>query len=117
LCRVCRRGGDRAGLARASLALARELPGADSRMELLREAAAIFDRELDDAALAMWVYRRILAEEPGAPELERAMDIARAQDDVRAQLELLTARLRWLARLPEVDRQAAGAEAPLFLER
>ncbi|HWN68080.1 MAG TPA: hypothetical protein VNM90_10610, partial [Haliangium sp.] len=115
--RVCRRGGDRAGLARASLALAREMPGADSRMELLREAAAIFDQELGDAAMAMWVYRRILIEDPGAPELERAMDICRAQGDVRAQLELLTARLRWLSRLGDVDRLAARGEASLFLER
>jgi tetratricopeptide (TPR) repeat protein len=115
--RICRRAGDRAGLARASLALAKELAGLESRMELLREAAAIFDQELGDAAMAMWVYRRILAEEPGAPEHQRAMDICRAEGDVRAQLELLTARLRWLSLLTDVDLQAAHAKVPLLLER
>jgi tetratricopeptide (TPR) repeat protein len=115
--RVCRRAGDRAGLAHASLALAKELAGVDSRMELLREAGAIFDQELGNAAMAVWVYRRILAEEPGAPEHQRAMDICRAEGDVRAQLELLTARLRWLSLLTDVDLQAARAKVPLLLER
>jgi tetratricopeptide (TPR) repeat protein len=115
--RICRRAGDRAGLARASLALARELTGVESRMELLREAGAIYDQELGDAAMAVWVYRRILAEEPGAPEHQRAMEICRAEGDVRAQLELLTARLRWLSLLTDVDQQAAHAKVPLLLER
>ena len=44
--RVCRRGGDHAGLARASLSLSALLHDTESRIELLREAAALLDGKL-----------------------------------------------------------------------
>lgn len=115
--RVCRHGGDRAGLARASLALARALSDSEGKIELLREAAGILDRELDDAAGAVPVYRRILAEDPGAPEYERVMEICRAHEDVRALVELTCNRLNWLDMLVRIDPEAARAQVPLLHER
>ncbi|WP_152629728.1 hypothetical protein [Haliangium ochraceum] len=115
--RVCERAGDRAGFARATLALARTWPETRGRVDLLREAAAVADAELGDARLAAWVYRRILAEEPGAGEYERALEICREHEDRRAQVEILSARLDWLSQLASVDPQAAHGQVPLLLER
>ena len=115
--RVCRRGNDRAGLARASLALARVLSDSEGKIELLREAAGILDHELGDAAGAVPVYRRILAEDAGAPEYERVMEICRAHEDVRALVELASSRLSWLDMLVRIDPEAARAQVPLLHER
>ncbi|MEM9490462.1 MAG: hypothetical protein AAGC55_15045, partial [Myxococcota bacterium] len=105
--RICRRGGDRAALARASLALARVLGDPVSKVELLREAAAIVDGELGDSQLAASLYRRILAEEPGAAEFERALTICREYDDVRALFELLSDRINW------IDVAVRGGASPV----
>ncbi|MCG8420679.1 MAG: tetratricopeptide repeat protein [Proteobacteria bacterium] len=113
--RICRRGGDRASLARASLALARILTESQGKLELLREAAAILDRELGDGASAVPVYRRILVEMPGADEFDRVAEICRNSDDVRTLFEVLSDRLNWLdvaCRADRADRSVSRLFGP-----
>jgi tetratricopeptide (TPR) repeat protein len=106
--RICVAGGDRSGLARVSSELARALGDRDSKLALLREAAAVCDRELGDVRRAVPLYRRILAEDPGAEEFSRLHEILEAHDDVGGLFELCSQRLN----------HASGDEpVPLLCER
>jgi len=111
--RVCQRGGDRKSLAAASLALARIVGDPAGKLELLREAASIYDSELNQVAVAVSVYRRILGEDPGAAEFDRLRAIYSEHDDVGGLIELVGDRLKWL------DQQQTGPQrkVPLLLER
>src|SRR5690606_27008422 len=91
--RICVRGGDRQGLARADFALARLIGDSQGRLELLREAASIFDDELAEVGAAIRAYRKIVEEEPGAPEYERLIALLVEHQDVRALYRCYSARL------------------------
>ncbi len=93
--RICRRADDRRGLAIASLALARVLGDPAGKLELLREAASIFDTERGEVALAVPIYRRILNEDHGASEGNRLLAVYREHGDVRGLVELLGERINW----------------------
>jgi Tfp pilus assembly protein PilF len=110
--RICRRGGDRQGLARVSLQLARLLGDPAGKLAQLRQAAAIWDGELGDVAASIVVYERILAEEPGAAEYDRLHALYEARGDAARLLALLGSRLNWLS-----QTGADAATVPLLLER
>ncbi len=112
--RVCRRGGDRSGLARASVALARVLGDREGKLALLREAAAIFDGGQNDAAAAVPVYRHILLEDPGAPELARVLELLREHGDLGGLVEVIGERLNWI---DQTDGIAPTVAVPLLFER
>jgi tetratricopeptide (TPR) repeat protein len=112
--RICRRGGDREGLARASAALGRIIGDREGKIELLRESAAIFDGELNRVDHAVPLYRTILAEDPGAREFERLHEILSAHDDVAGQFECLSVRIH---HLEEPDRRRTPVLADLLVER
>lgn len=112
--RICRRGGDREGLARASAALGRIIGDREGKLDLMREAAGILDGELDKAAQAVPLYRKILAEDPGADEFERLHEILAGHDDVGALFEALSVRIN---HLDESDRRRTAALAELLVER
>ena len=111
--RICRRGGDRAGLARASAALGRIIGDREGKLELMREAAGILDGELDRADQAVPLYRKILAEDPGAAEFERLHEILAGHDDVAGLFECLSVRIN---HLEEAGRRTP-ALAVLLVER
>lgn len=115
--RLCRRGGDRASLARASLSLARVLADPSSKLTLWREAARILDVELGDGTTAVPVYRRILTEEPGAEEYDRLVELCRENGDVRALFEILSDRLNWLDIECRAGAAEPAAQIPLLFER
>ncbi|HEU5059761.1 MAG TPA: tetratricopeptide repeat protein, partial [Kofleriaceae bacterium] len=112
--RICRRGGDREGLARASAALGRIVGDREGKLELLREAVAIFDGELERVDHAVPLYRKILAEDPGAREFERLHEIFAAHDDVAGLFECLSVRIN---HLDESDRRRTPALSELLIER
>jgi hypothetical protein len=76
--RMAKRAGDEVTWAHASYQLARAIGDAAARVQLLRDAAGVFDRgkvpKGPDLALA--AFRRILQVDPGAPELERCSSSA-----------------------------------------
>ncbi|MGE3544102.1 MAG: hypothetical protein AB7L28_09220 [Kofleriaceae bacterium] len=112
--RLARRVGDDAALAKASYQLARAIGDRAGRLELLRQAAALFDSDaVGDGELALAAYKRILQIEPSAPELERALALLRERADVRGLITALTERLTWL----ETERPADEDAIPLLLER
>lgn len=113
LVRVCRRGGERKGLASASLALARIIGDPVGKLALLREAATIFDEELKQSEAAASVYQRIVNEEPGAREFDRLRAIYAEHEEVAGLVEIIGNRLNWL------DQQETGPQrkVPLLLER
>ncbi len=115
--RMANRAGDKAIAAQAAYALARVLGDNRAKLDLLRSAVATFDgppgisRNVDYAVSA---YKRILTIEPGAPELERLLELSRERADVRSLIAALTDRLTWL------DDEGGDSEvaiAPLLLER
>ncbi|HEX4452166.1 MAG TPA: hypothetical protein VH143_14920 [Kofleriaceae bacterium] len=117
--RMANRAGDKAIAAQAAYALARVLGDNRAKLELLRSAVATFDgppgiaRNVD---YAVSTYKRILTIEPGAPELERLLELSRERADVRSLIAALTDRLTWLddeGGRDEVDESIA----PLLLER
>jgi tetratricopeptide (TPR) repeat protein len=107
--RLCRRGGDRATLAMASLSLARVLGDRESQLALLREAAAILDREQGNVEAAVPVYRRVVAVEPFGAEYDRLHDIYVDNEDLGGLFDLLSDRLNLL--------EDAAAKVPVWIER
>ncbi|HWM88053.1 MAG TPA: hypothetical protein VNO33_19505, partial [Kofleriaceae bacterium] len=95
--RICRRGGDRDGLARASAALARLIGDREGKLELLREAVEIFDGEMHRIEHAAPIYRRILLEDPGGEEFQRLHEILISHDDVAGLFEILSQRIHHFA--------------------
>ena len=113
--RLCQRAGDRNSLARASLALGLIIGDREGTLELLREAATIFDSEDGDSERAVLVYRRILAEDGGAPEYGRLSAIYASHDDSGGLVELISDRLNHLSQ--DDDPLAERASVPLLMDR
>src|SRR5262249_51267276 len=82
--------------AAASYQLARVIGDPAAKLALLRDAARFYDQPGENAAFALATYKRILAVEPGAPELQRLLDLFRERADVRGLIIALTDRLTWL---------------------
>src|SRR6185369_5035604 len=97
--RIAERAGDELTRAHASYALARRSRDPGSRLALLRDAAAVYDRPgpPGDPDHALTTYRRILAADPGAPELDRLCELLRERGGIRKLIGALTDRLSWLA--------------------
>lgn len=114
--RMARRTGDNATWAQASYQLARAIGDDTARVQLLRDAAGVFDKSklADGPALALAAYRRILKIDPGAPELDRLLELQRERADVKGLVIALTERLTYL------EHQEEGNPldmVPLLLER
>jgi tetratricopeptide (TPR) repeat protein len=111
--RMADRANDLKTRAHASYALARVIGDPAAKLSLLRDAAKVFDTPGENAAHALAAYRRILAVDPGAIELQRLLDLFRERADVRGLIGALTDRLTWL----EAEGGAEDAMVPLLLER
>ncbi|HEV7554072.1 MAG TPA: hypothetical protein VGO00_01390, partial [Kofleriaceae bacterium] len=111
--RMADRANDLKTRAQASYALARVIGDPAAKLSLLRDAAKVFDAPGENAAYALSAYRRILAVDPGAVELQRLLDLFRERADVRGLIGALTDRLTWL----EAEGGAEDAMVPLLLER
>ncbi|MBV8758093.1 MAG: hypothetical protein JO257_12480 [Deltaproteobacteria bacterium] len=113
--RMATRAGDKSTQASAAYALARVIGDPTAKLEMLREAAAIFDgpglpRNTD---YAVATYRRIVAAERGAFEHERLLELLRERRDTRGLVAAITDRLAWL----EAEGGATETVVPLLLER
>jgi tetratricopeptide (TPR) repeat protein len=113
--RMAKRAGDVASTAQAAYGLARVLGDRDAKLELLREAAAVFDGpglpHNTDYAVAS--YKRIVQLDPGSHEIERLMELLRERADVRSLVAVLTDRLTWL----EAEGRGGEEAVPHLLER
>ncbi len=110
--RLAERGGDPKTYARATLALAKRLLDVEARIGLLREAAAIF-LGVEDVQAAVAVLKRILADDPGAPDFDQLVTLYRNAGDVRGLHLAIDERLAYF------DRSGGDAArtVPLLLER
>ncbi|HTR56347.1 MAG TPA: hypothetical protein VMJ10_36990 [Kofleriaceae bacterium] len=111
--RMAARAGDKGASAAAAYSLARVLGDKTAKLELLREAVAVFDgpgltRNSDYAVAA---YKRIVAIEAGAPEYERWLELLRERGDARALVAALS------DRIVGVEAEGDGDLVPLLLER
>ncbi|MGN6109123.1 MAG: hypothetical protein ACTHU0_28715, partial [Kofleriaceae bacterium] len=116
--RMSKRAGDRTTWANASYQLARLLGDPAAVLGLLRDAASVLDDRSGggDRERALAIYRRILRVDPGAPELERLLELMRERADVHGLVGALTDRLTWLASdAQEISRDSEMV--PLLLER
>ncbi len=113
--RMAKRAGDAATAAQASYALARQLGDRAAKLELWREAVAVFDGPglPHNTDYAVAAYKRIVAIDPGAHELDRLMELLRERADVRSLITVLTDRLTWL----EAEGRGGEEAVPLLLER
>ncbi|MFN0248056.1 MAG: hypothetical protein ACKV2T_14290 [Kofleriaceae bacterium] len=115
--RMAKRVGDKATWAHASYLLARAIGDPQARVTLLRDAVGVFDQQRDvpgAAALTLAAYKRLLAVEPGAPELDRLLAILRERADVNGLVATLSDRLTFLEGAESPNPAAA---VPLLLER
>ncbi len=120
--RLARRGGDRPSQARAAVALAQRTADLETKRGLWSDAAAIFDpgghgappnpAPGADAAAAIAVYRRMVADEPGSPAFERLRQLLRGGGDTRGLVLALGPRLAWI---DSTGARVTGV--PLLLER
>jgi tetratricopeptide (TPR) repeat protein len=115
--RMAARANDKGTLAQASFALARVLGDPTAKLELLREAAKIFDGAglPSNKDYAVAAYKRIVALDQGAPELDRLLELLRERADVRTLIHVVTERLVWLE--GEGGDERHTRMAPLLLER
>lgn len=113
--RMAKRAGDDVSWAQASYQLARNIGDPTAKLVMLREAASVFDgSELPNALeLTLGVYKRILKVDPGAPELDRLLDVLRERADVRGLIAALTERLSYL----DAEQGPPADMVPLLLER
>lgn len=118
--RLARRGGDATTFARATVTLARRMTDPQGRAELLREAAAVFDPNLGgsdrpgvDAEAAVGVYKRILADDPGAADYDRLAALYRGAGDLRGLHLAIDDRIGFIDRAGGDPKSAV----PLLLER
>jgi hypothetical protein len=113
--RMANRVGDTGTAASAAYSLARQIGDRAAKLELLREAVAVFDGpglpHNNDYAVA--AFKRILANDPGAPEFDRLLELLRERADVRTLIHMITDRLTW----QEAEGHAADTTVPLLLER
>ncbi len=112
--RLTKRAGDDQTWARASYALAKAIGDRAAKLGYLRDAASVFDIPTGDAELAVSTYRRLLAVDPGAPELDRLFAILRERRDIRGLTAAITDRLIFLDGERPDD---PSATVPLLLER
>ena len=84
---------------------------------MLRDAAKIFDGPglSSNTDYAVAAYKRIVMLEPGAPELDRLLDLLRERADVKTLIGVVTERLIWLE--SEGSEARHISMAPLLLER
>ena len=113
--RMAKRAADDATWAHASFQLAKNIGDPAAKLTLLRDAVSYYDgADLPDAAqLTLATYKRILAVDPGAKELDRLLDLLRERADIPGLIAVISARLTHL----EVDDDNPGAMVPLLLER
>jgi tetratricopeptide (TPR) repeat protein len=113
--RMARRVGDQATAASSAYSLARLIGDRDAKLELLREAVAVFDGPglPHDNDYAIAAYRRILAHDPGAGELDRLLELLRERADVRGLIVTLGDRLAH----HDHEGHASDVTIPLLLER
>ena len=114
--RIAKRSNDPRTAAQASFQLARVLGDPDAKLELLRDAASVFDANNTAGEHALAVYRRILVVDPGAPEHARLLEILRQRADVRGLVHSITERLNWLESVTQ-DIARDQSMVPLLLER
>jgi tetratricopeptide (TPR) repeat protein len=126
--RLAHRADDTGVWAQASYRLARVIGDRVAKLALLRDAARVFDTDVADAPggdtieFAIATYKRILQTDPGAPELNRLLELLRARADVTGLVGVLSDRLAWLEAEAEAGTGAGidGVEkqmVPLLLER
>jgi tetratricopeptide (TPR) repeat protein len=113
--RMAKRVGDKATAASAAYSLARVLGDRQAKLELLREAVAVFDGPglPHNTDYAVAAYRRILANEPGAREFDRLLELLRERADARSLINAVTDRLTW----HDSEGHAVDFTVPLLLER
>jgi tetratricopeptide (TPR) repeat protein len=113
--RMARRSGDTGTGAQAAYALARVLGDRTAKLDLLHEAVAVFDGPglPHNTDYAVATYKRILAVEPGAHELDRLLELLRERADVGSLIAMITDRLTWL----ESEGRGGEDAVPLLLER
>jgi tetratricopeptide (TPR) repeat protein len=110
--KLCERGDDRAGYARATVSLAAVLGDGHAKIDLWREAGLVLDDELGDVRSAVPIYRRILQIDPDAGEYSRLLEIYREHGDRAGVYELLSQRLN-RAQI----RGKAGEQLDLLMQR
>ena len=112
-----RRQGDR-GVGRVSLAR-RDRRSPRAKLELLREAAAVFDGPglPHNTDYAVAAYKRILAIDPGAPELERLLELLRERADIRGLIAAISDRLTGSRPRAMARRTTDGAAAARARDR
>jgi tetratricopeptide (TPR) repeat protein len=111
--RMAIRAGDKGAAASAGYALARLIGDREFKLQLLREAAAVFDGPglTHNTDYAVATYKRIVAIVPGAPEFERWLELLRERGDARALILALSDRIAWL------ESDGHGDLVPHLLER
>ncbi len=121
--RMAQRVGDRAAAASAAYSLARQLGDRDARLELLREAVAVFDGPgmPHNTEYAVAAYRRILSNDPSAREFDRFLELLRERADARALISALSDRISFLESEPRPAADGSlvmpDTTVPLLLER
>jgi Tfp pilus assembly protein PilF len=113
--RMANRVGDKTTAASAAYSLARVLGDRQAKLELLREAVAIFDGPgiAHNTDYAVASYRRIVQNEPGATEFERFLELLRERADARALINAISERMTW----HESEGHDVDFTVPLLLER
>ncbi len=119
--RMAERAGDKRTWADANYTLARVLGDHVAKLSHLRAAISVYDDANESgkaplSPLALATLRRILAVDPGAPELHRLLELLRQRADVRSLVAALTDRLTWLDADSTGDAPM-GEIVPLLLER
>jgi tetratricopeptide (TPR) repeat protein len=113
--RMAMRVGDKSTAGSAAYSLARVIGDRQAKLDLLREAVAVFDGpgmpHNTDYSIA--AYRRILANDAGAAEFDRLLELLRERADVRTLIDTITERLMW----HESEGHAVEFTVPLLLER
>lgn len=113
--RMANRVGDKATAASAAYSLSRLIGDRQAKLDLLREAATIFDGPglPHNTEYAISAFKRILTNDPGAREFERLLELLRERADVRTLINTISDRLAW----HESEGHASDTTVPLLLER